>query len=83
MRSWLWLERSGLAPESGKARPWQLEKGIMEKGAKGEGIMAIVGKVCDKYPPSLPMTELLGTDEGLQAMMQFLHQSGAFKKRRT
>ena len=47
MRSWLWLERSGLAPESGRARLRQLEKGIMEKGAKGEGIMAIVGKVYD------------------------------------
>ena len=51
MRSWLWLERSGLAPESRRARPWQLEKGIMEKGAKREGIMAIVGKVCDITPP--------------------------------
>ena len=51
MRSWLWLERSGLAPESGRARLRQLEKGIMEKGAKREGIMAIVGKVCGITPP--------------------------------
>ena len=44
MRSWLWLERSGLAPESGRARLRQLEKGIMDKRAKRKGIMAIVGR---------------------------------------
>ena len=57
MMSWLWLERSGLAPESGRARPWQLEKGIMEKERKErkerkEGIMVIVGRVCDTLWPS-------------------------------
>ena len=44
MRSWLWLERSGLAPESGRAQLQQLEKGIMDKRAKRKGIMAIVGR---------------------------------------
>ena len=51
MRSWLWLERSGLAPESGKGPALATRKGNNGKGAKREEIMAIVGKVCDITPP--------------------------------
>ena len=63
MMSWLWLERSGLALESGRARLWATGKGNNGQESEGRGIerglVANKGKVCDSKPGGIPSYNLM------------------------